>query len=65
VIKNQGLASSSVGVIAQSKQQAAAALSLANEADGVITEIRQGANSIVSAVGKFTDQSMASDNDGH
>lgn len=63
VMRNQGLASSSVSVIAQSKEQAAAALSLANEADGVITEIRQGANSIVSAVGKFTDQSMASEND--
>jgi methyl-accepting chemotaxis protein len=65
VLRNQGLASSSVSVIAQSKEQAAAALSLANEADGVITEIRQGANSIVSAVGKFTDQSMVSENDPH
>lgn len=56
VKKNQGLASSAVGMIAKSKQQAGFALNLASEADDVIKDIQQGAHSVVTAVEQFSGQ---------
>lgn len=56
VKKNQGLAASAVDLITQSKQQAVSALSLASDADSLIDEIQQGANSIVVAVERFSGQ---------
>lgn len=53
VNKNQSLASSAVSVIGHSKRQAETALSLASDADGVIKEIQQGANSVVAALGRL------------
>ncbi|WP_226507256.1 PAS domain-containing methyl-accepting chemotaxis protein [Pseudomonas sp. MWU16-30317] len=56
VNKNQSLAASAVSVIGHSKQQAETALSLASDADGVIKEILEGANSVVAAVEQFSRQ---------
>ncbi|MCK9706454.1 methyl-accepting chemotaxis protein [Pseudomonas syringae] len=53
---NQSLASDAVGVIVRSTEQASEALVLANDADRVIQEIQQGANTVVRAVSRFVDQ---------
>ncbi|MEN1835035.1 PAS domain-containing methyl-accepting chemotaxis protein [Pseudomonas lijiangensis] len=56
VKENQSLASGAVGVIERSTEQATEALTLANDADRVIQEIQQGANSVVRAVSSFVTQ---------
>jgi methyl-accepting chemotaxis protein len=56
VKKNQILASTAVDMIGKSKQQAGAALELASEADEVIKDIQQSANSVVAAVEQFSGQ---------
>ena len=56
VKNNQVLASSAVTMIGKSRQQAGAALDLASEADEVIKDIQQGANSVVVAVEQFSGQ---------
>ncbi|WPP02435.1 PAS domain-containing methyl-accepting chemotaxis protein (plasmid) [Pseudomonas sp. HR96] len=56
VKKNQLLASGAVGMIDKSRHQAAAALGLASDADEVIKDIQQGANSVVAAVEQFSGQ---------
>ncbi|MBX8493843.1 PAS domain-containing methyl-accepting chemotaxis protein [Pseudomonas cichorii] len=56
VKENQSLASGAVGVIERSTEQATEALTLANDADRVIQEIQQGANSVVRAVSSFVNQ---------
>jgi methyl-accepting chemotaxis protein len=56
VKNNQVLASSAVTMIGKSRQQAGAALDLASEADEVIKDIQQGANSVVIAVEQFSGQ---------
>lgn len=56
VKNNQVLASSAVTMIGKSKQQAGAALGLASEADEVIKDIQQSANSVVAAVEQFSVQ---------
>lgn len=56
VKNNQVLASSAVTLIGKSRQQAGAALDLASEADEVIKDIQQGANSVVVAVEQFSGQ---------
>lgn len=56
VKKNQLLASSAVSMIDRSRQQAGVALGLASDADGVIKDIQQGANSVVAAVEQFSGQ---------
>nr|WP_122317175.1 PAS domain-containing methyl-accepting chemotaxis protein [Pseudomonas cichorii] len=53
VKENQNLASGAVGVIVRSTEQATEALTLANDADRVIQEIQEGANSVVRAVSSF------------
>ncbi|EGH99731.1 methyl-accepting chemotaxis protein, partial [Pseudomonas amygdali pv. lachrymans str. M302278] len=56
VKKNQSLASEAVNVIVRSTEQASGALELANDADRVIQEIQQGANTVVGAVSRFVNQ---------
>ncbi|MEX6674474.1 PAS domain-containing methyl-accepting chemotaxis protein [Pseudomonas sp. W2Oct36] len=56
VKKNQVLASTAVSIIGKSRQQAGEALDLASEADEVIKDIQQGANSVVTAVEQFSGQ---------
>ncbi|RML23355.1 Methyl-accepting chemotaxis protein [Pseudomonas syringae pv. maculicola] len=56
VKKNQSLASEAVNVIVRSTEQASGALELANDADRVIQEIQQGANTVVRAVSRFVNQ---------
>ncbi|PIO91624.1 chemotaxis protein [Pseudomonas syringae] len=56
VKKNQVLASTAVSMIGKSRQQAGAALDLASDADEVIKDIQQGANSVVAAVEQFSGQ---------
>ncbi|WP_235662942.1 methyl-accepting chemotaxis protein, partial [Pseudomonas coronafaciens] len=53
---NQSLASEAVSVIVRSTEQASEALVLANDADRVIQEIQQGANTVVRAVSRFVSQ---------
>ncbi|QSB20127.1 PAS domain S-box protein [Pseudomonas sp. 15A4] len=56
VKNNELLASNAVTMIGKSRQQAEAALDLASEADDVIKDIQQGANSVVAAVEQFSGQ---------
>ncbi|MCK9744146.1 PAS domain-containing methyl-accepting chemotaxis protein [Pseudomonas syringae pv. syringae] len=56
VKKNQVLASNAVSMIGKSKMEAGAALALASDADEVIKDIQQGANSVVTAVKQFSGQ---------
>ncbi|NAO30079.1 PAS domain S-box protein [Pseudomonas syringae pv. dysoxyli] len=56
VKKNQVLASNAVSMIGKSKIEAGAALALASDADEVIKDIQQGANSVVTAVKQFSGQ---------
>ncbi|TDV42304.1 methyl-accepting chemotaxis sensory transducer with Pas/Pac sensor [Pseudomonas graminis] len=56
VKNNELLASNAVTMIGKSRQQAEAALDLASEADEVIKDIQQGANSVVAAVEQFSGQ---------
>ncbi len=56
VKNNELLASNAVTMIGKSRQQAKAALDLASEADEVIKDIQQGANSVVAAVEQFSGQ---------
>ncbi|MFJ4143162.1 methyl-accepting chemotaxis protein [Pseudomonas sp. NPDC089734] len=56
VKENQSLASGAVGVIVRSTEQANEALTLANNADQVIQDIQEGANSVVRAVSSFVNQ---------
>lgn len=58
VKKNQLLASNAVSMIDRSRQQAEAALGLASDADEVIKDIQQGANSVVAAVKHFSGQAI-------
>jgi methyl-accepting chemotaxis protein len=53
VRQNQELASNAVSVIGTNKQQALDALDLANDADKVIQDMQQRAQTVVSAVGQF------------
>ena len=58
VKNNQALASNAVSMIGNSKREAEAALSLASDADEVIKDIQQGANSVVAAVERFSGQAL-------
>ncbi|WP_373285197.1 methyl-accepting chemotaxis protein [Silvimonas iriomotensis] len=56
VQKNQALAEHAVQVIDTGKQQAERGLQLAGEAGDVIIDIQDGAQRVVSAVGRFSSQ---------
>ncbi|MCQ4288963.1 methyl-accepting chemotaxis protein [Pseudomonas stutzeri] len=56
VQKNQALVDEAVREMANSREQAAAGLSLANQAGEVIVEIQDGAKQVVSAVGRFANE---------
>ena len=56
VQKNQSLVDSAVKEMANSREQAAEGLSLANQAGEVIVEIQDGAKQVVSAVGRFASE---------
>ncbi|WP_268238909.1 methyl-accepting chemotaxis protein [Silvimonas amylolytica] len=56
VQKNQALAEHAVQVIDAGKQQAERGLQLAGEAGNVIIDIQDGAQRVVSAVGRFSSQ---------
>jgi methyl-accepting chemotaxis protein len=56
VQKNQTLVDDAVREMANSREQAAEGLSLANQAGAVIVEIQDGAKQVVSAVGRFANE---------
>ena len=56
VQKNQALVDEAVREMANSREQAAQGLSLANQAGEVIVEIQDGAKQVVSAVGRFANE---------
>tara|TARA_Y100001949_G_scaffold121613_1_gene103464 strand:+ start:38323 stop:39702 length:1380 start_codon:yes stop_codon:yes gene_type:complete len=56
VQKNQALVDEAVREMANSREQAAQGLSLANQAGAVIVEIQDGAKQVVSAVGRFANE---------
>ncbi len=56
VQKNQTLVDSAVREMANSREQAAQGLSLANQAGEVIVEIQDGAKQVVDAVGRFANE---------
>ncbi|AHL76305.1 chemotaxis protein [Stutzerimonas stutzeri] len=56
VQKNQALVDEAVQEMANSREQAAQGLSLANQAGAVIVEIQDGAKQVVSAVGRFANE---------
>lgn len=56
VQQNQKLASDAVAMISTGRQQAEEGLQLANQAGDVIGEIQDGAQKVVSAVGRFTNE---------
>ncbi|MGK9064516.1 methyl-accepting chemotaxis protein [Stutzerimonas chloritidismutans] len=56
VQKNQALVDDAVREMANSREQAAQGLSLANQAGSVIVEIQDGAKQVVSAVGRFANE---------
>ncbi|MCJ0974014.1 methyl-accepting chemotaxis protein [Pseudomonas sp. PS1] len=56
VQKNQTLVDDAVREMANSREQAAEGLNLANQAGAVIVEIQDGAKQVVSAVGRFANE---------
>ena len=56
VQKNQALVDEAVREMANSREQAAQGLSLANQAGAVIVEIQDGARQVVDAVGRFANE---------